>query len=242
MPAPWQPPDLDEIRPDRFVINNEKVRPFLRGEGEREGVFFQLQTTRRAGWIARLRMAGFNVRTLIDRINALPSIGSGIELGPEAIRPLATARERFATWDSHRLRWRDAPIEPIDNVPAVRLHVNEPLRRRKGRGGGDYFIAVPERPGRIGLKPVKEVDAIVHAYGLLASRGRPAILHYVETTDGYLVPANQSLLPEPHREALARLALDHAERWVFAPDQFTLAEEIFEKLGIRLEQTSKVAS
>ena len=49
MPARWQPPDLDEFRPEHFVITNEKVRPLLRGEGERDGRFFVLQSMRRMG-------------------------------------------------------------------------------------------------------------------------------------------------------------------------------------------------
>ena len=235
MPAPWQPPDLDEVRPDHFVINNEKVRPFLRGEGEREGKFFHLQSWRRDGWLARLRMAGFNVRTLQDRVNALPAIATGVVLGPEGMRPLASARERFATWHPEALRWHDLPIVMVDGAPAVRLRVNEAVRRRKSRSGGDFFVAVPDRPERVGLRPVSEKDAILHAYAILASNSRPPVLRRVETADGYMVPSGQALLPAPHRAALDLLAREGAEPWTFTHQQSPLAERVFAKLGIQLE-------
>lgn len=236
MPAPWQPPDLDEIHWDRFVVNNEKVRPFLRGAGEREGVFFQLTDWRREGWIARLRAAGFKVRTLADRVAALPAIRRDLSLGPAGVRSLATSRERIASWDPGRLRWRDLPVESVDGAPAVRLRVEEPLRRRKSRSGGDFFIAILDRPGRIGLRPVEEADAILQAYGLLASTGCSSVLPWTETPGGSVRAPDQALLPEPHREALQWLADDGAERWTFEPTVAPLAERVFVKLGFVLDR------
>lgn len=235
MPASWQSPDLDEIHPDQYVINNEKVRPLLRGEGERQGKFFQLQSWRREGWAARVREAGFNVRTLEDRVRSLPSIPGNLQLGPEGIRLLSTARERIAAWDPKGLRWRDLPVLAVDGKPAVRLRVNEAIRRRKSRSGGDYFVTVAERGESIGLRPVRETEAALHAYGLLASEGPPAVLRFTRTGDGYYVAAGQGTLPPPHREALDRLSADGAEPWTFAGRSIALAEEVFEKLGIELE-------
>lgn len=237
MPTPWQPPDLDEIRPDLFVVNNEKVRPFLRGEGEREGRFFRLQSSRREGWIARLRMAGFNVRTLADRIDALKEIRPDVELGPEVVRALVSAREQWGAWDPERLRWRDLPVENVAGERVVLVRINEPMRRRKSRAGGDFFIAVPEHTGRAGLRPVKETEAVLHAYALMATSGRPAVLRFTETEAGPSVPADQALLPEPHRDALDFLALDEAPKWTFGGPQTVLAEEVFRKLGIELAPT-----
>jgi hypothetical protein len=236
MPSAWQSPDLDEIRRDRFIVNNEKVHPFLRGEGQREGVFFHLQSWRREGWVARLRMAGFNVRTLEDRVNALPSVRNDLTLGPEGIRRLSSTREQIATWDPKRLRWRELPVITVDGVPALRLHVHEPLRRRKSRSGGDFFIAVAERPGRIGLHPVKETEAIMQAYALLAAAGRPAVLTYRQIGDGYIVMEDQALLPEPHREVLDRLSREAGERWTFDNADVPFVERVFQKLGIALDR------
>ena len=233
MPAPWQPPDLDEMRLDHFVVNNEKVRSFLRGEGERHGLFFHLQTTRREGWLARVRAAGFNVRTLADRIDALPAVSPDERTGPEGFRPLATARERLATWDRDRLGWSELPVVNEGNVPGIYLRANEPIRRRRGRGAADYFIAVAERSGRIGLRPASETDALLHAYSLLSAE-QPLALSAVQSPTGYHVPAGNALLPEPHREALTRLSEEAAPAWTLGAAELSLAGEVFEKLGIRL--------
>ena len=233
MPAPWQPPDLDEMRLDHFVVNNEKVRSFLRGEGERHGLFFHLQTTRREGWLARVRAAGFNVRTLADRIDALPAVSPDERTGPEGFRSLATARERLANWDRDRLGWSELPVVNEGNIAGVYLRANEPIRRRRGRGAADYFVAVGERSGRIGLRPARETDALLHAYALMLAE-HPLTLSAVASSAGYHVPAGNALRPDPHREALTRLAEEGAPVWTFAAAHLSLAGEVFEKLGIQL--------
>lgn len=228
-------PDLDEYHADRFVIHNEKIRPLLRGEGERDGKFFRLQTWRREGLIARIRMAGFNVRTLQDRIDALHAAPVDIEPGPEVFRALATQREQIAAWDPERLRWRDLPVREVNGVRGVTLRVNEPLRRRKSRSGGDFFLAIAEPGGRAGLRPVRESDAILHAYGMLAADGRPAVIRFERTSGGYLVPSNQALFPERHREALEFLASDDEPSWTFEREHIDLVEQVFDRLAVRLE-------
>lgn len=234
MAATWQHPDLDEVAWSRFVVNNEKVRPFLRNEGERRGMFFELQGWRREGWIARLRTAGFVIRTLEDRVRRLQGVADDLQVGPEVFRPSATSRERIASWDMERLGWHDLTPVEVDGLQGVRLYANEPVRRRKSRGSGDYFIAHLERGGTISLRPVSEKQAILHAYGLMASRERPAIVRFDETPDGYYVAEDQLSLPAPHRELLSILARQDKRPWTFAKAQAFLAEGIFEKLGIEL--------
>jgi hypothetical protein len=235
MSAPWQAPDLDEFRANKFIIHNGKVRPFLRGEGEREGKFFHLQSWRREGLIARIRMAGFNVRTLQDRVDALHAIPPDVAPGPEIFRPITTQREQIAAWDPQRLRWRDLSVQTVNGVRGVMLRVNEPLRRRKSRAGGDYFIAFMEQGGGAGLRPVRERDAILQAYGLLAAEGRSAIIRFERKPQGYFVPADQALLPERHREALGLLVLDGEPDWTFEREHTDMVEQVFEKLGVQLE-------
>jgi hypothetical protein len=235
VPARWQSPDLDEVRPGLFVVNNAKTGPFLRGEGEREGSFFRLLTTRREGWLARLRMAGFNVRTLQGRVAALPAIAQDVQRGPEGLRTLSHTREQIAGWDAGRLRWIDRPVVDINGLHGVRLCANEPLRRRRSRAGGDYFVAVLEPPDRINLRPVTEEDAILQAYALLHGTGESPRLAAERTADGYLLPSGRALLPPVYRQALGYLSEPHAEPWTFAEPQLPLVRQVLEKLGILLE-------
>lgn len=71
---PGAPADLEEVRPDLFVVHNPAAGPVLRGEGLREGDRFRLTSWRREGLVARLRDRGFVVLTLTDQIAALPPL------------------------------------------------------------------------------------------------------------------------------------------------------------------------
>jgi hypothetical protein len=229
----WQPADLDEVRPDRFVINNDKARPLLKGEGVVVGRFFELTTWRRDGLIARLRERGFNVRTLRDRIAALPSIEPVDPPGTESARPLA-ARERVAIFDAATLHWRDLEPVEVDGKPAVRLASNVALRRRKSRGRADFYISALSQRGAINLRPASETAALLHAYSQIAASRRPATLEAAEHDDQIHLPQRDVTLPPPHAETLDLLTLDGADRWTFAKATLPLVIDTLETLAIRL--------
>lgn len=207
MTASWQTADLDEVRPDLFVLNNAKVRPFLRGEGELSGKLFRLQTTRREGWLARVRMGGFIVRSLQDRVEALVRISADVVPGAEFDRPLTSDRERIATWDTDQLRWRDLSPHIEGKVRTVRLRLNEVIRRRKSRGEGEYFIVTGSAPDRINLRPIGETNALIHAYAMLQALSRSRRITPQVVDEGFLIPAALGTLPDPHRKALDYLSI-----------------------------------
>lgn len=227
--------DLDEIRHDRFVIHNDKVRPLLRGEGVTVGKFFDLVTWRRDGLIARIRERGFNVRTIADRIALLPAIGPVPPLGASGVRTLAQAKERIATFDRDTLRWRDLPLEEHAGRSAVRIPSQAALRRRRGRGAGDYYIAVLSHDGNINLLPAGEADALLHAYAQIAQSDAPIVLPLLAHEDTRTVAQRQIVLPPPHLAALTLLTLDKAPPWTFPAAAAPRAAEIFRKLGITLQ-------
>lgn len=231
--------DFDEIRPDRFIIHNDKVRPFLRGEGVTVGKFFDLVTWRRDGLIARIRNGGFNVRTLADRLAALREISAVGAPEGEGIRPLSTAKERIATFDRSTLRWRDVPMITHNGKPAVKLHGNVALRRRKSRGKPDFYISALIRDDQINLLPVSETEALLHAYGQIAASDQPAIARFWEQPDAYVVPSDQLLLPPPHAALLDLLSADKQTRWTFPSTSAGLVEAVFAKLGIELQRAEQ---
>jgi len=228
------PLDLDEIQPDRFVIHNDKLRPLLRGEGVTAGRFFELVTWRRDGLIARLRMRGFEIRTIADRIAALPGLPDVAPPGELGVRALASNKERYAMFDEATLRWRELSVETIDGQAAVRVHDNVALRRRKGRGKGDYYLSALVRGAQINLLPRTETDALLHAYAQLGRRGSQPQIAAVRRVDGMFVDRRQLTLPTPHSDALLLLAHGKAEAWTFPKAALGLAGEVFAKLGIQL--------
>ncbi len=226
--------DLDEIRPDRFVIHNDKLRPLLKGEGVTAGKFFELVTWRREGLLARIRERGFNVRSLADRAAALHGIAPVAPLGAEAFR-LLTQKERIAGFDRASLHWRELPVVEHNGKPGVRLRIGEAVRRRRSRGPGDYYIVAPGAAEQANLRAVSETDALLHAYALIAQSDAPVVLRFVEHADTYFVPQAQTTLPPPHRELLQLLANEKAEPWTIARSAASFAEAVFAKLGIMLE-------
>lgn len=229
--------DLDEIRPDRFVIHNDKIKPWLRGEGVTAGKFFELGTWRRDGLLARLRERGFNIRTIGDRIAGLGAIDAVEPLGAEGLRLVSQAKERIATFDAAALRWRELPLEQIDGQTIVRLRANEALRRRKSRGKGDYYVATLASQSAINLRPVSETAALLHAYANLA-QSTPVVLRYTTHDDTITLPRGTITLPAPHQAVLDLLTLDKAPPWSFPSDCLPLVREVFAKLGIQLQPTS----
>lgn len=232
----WQTPDLDEVRPDLFVLNNAKVRPFLRGEGELSGKMFRFISTRREGWVGRIRMAGFNVRTLQDRIESLARITPGVLPGPEFDRLLASARERIATWDAARMRWRELPVQTDEKQRTVRLRLNEVIRRRKSRGEGEYFVTIGVPPDRTNLRPIGATNALLHAYSMAAALGQSPRVTPRPVEGGYFVPSSLGQLPVPHHKALDYLSLPDVNPWTFAPAQIPQVEEVFSRLGLPFDR------
>lgn len=231
--------DLDEIRPDRFVIGNEKVRPLLRGEGIANGKFFELVTWRRDGLMARIRARGFNVRTIADRIDALPPLHMVLPPGDLGVRALS-AKERIATFDPDALHWHDVAPTDVNGKPAVWLRAGQALRRRRSRGAGDYYIATLAN-GQINLLAVGENTALLHAYAQLAEQ-QPVTLRFTQTDSDVLVPAQQALLPTPHREIIELLCLEKAPPWTIPLSAWALADAVFERLAIRFAPAAAARS
>jgi hypothetical protein len=151
---------------------------------------------------------------------------------------MSQAKERIASFDRAALKWVELPIIEHNRQVAVHIRDNEPVRRRKGRGSGDYYITSLTPAGHINLLPVAETTALMHAYGQIAASNQPAVLRYIPQDDLYLVSQQQALLPLRHRETLQMLALDKATPWPFPQKAMPQAEDIFAKLGITLQPAS----
>ena len=72
---------MDEVAPNYFALNNSHLATLLKSEGLIKGHMFELTSWRREGLLARLRERGFSVRSLADRLEALP-------LPPAPLAPL----------------------------------------------------------------------------------------------------------------------------------------------------------
>ncbi|HEU4324947.1 MAG TPA: hypothetical protein VFS21_17535 [Roseiflexaceae bacterium] len=224
--------DLDEIAPNRFVVNDSRLPGLLKGEGNFDGRFFELTTWRRDGLLARLRQRSFAVRTLADQIDDLPAPPHPPALREPCWRPLASPIERFSLFDPATLRWAPVPTQEREGAQVVVVQPGLPLRRRKGRGAPAFYQGQAERGGTLGLAPLTETEALLLGYALASERS-PSRLAAPPDGDAWRLPEVE--LPPPYRSLLRRFATEHNGDLRVDRAGLALAQELFARLGVRLE-------
>lgn len=225
-------PDLDEIAPNSFIIHNDRVRPILRGEGVVVGHTFELVGPRRGGLLGRLRERGFNPRTLHSRYKRLPHLPGPLPLGETRWRE-PQKRERYSVFDELSLRWRDLKPEQRDGKIVVGLRVGEPIRRRKSRTGGDYFIVAAGAKNEANLTPLTQTEALLHGYAQ-ATADADIEIEAMRHDDAYLLPL-QFVLPEPYTELLKRLGTQTTDGIIIGDLAWPLALRTLHLLHLRPE-------
>lgn len=222
---PGAPADLEELRPNRFIVHNPAAGPTLRGEGERDGDRFLLTTWRRDGLIARLRAKSFLVLTLADQIAALPDLPAATPPGPPFVRP-SIAGERISYFAARPLGWQPAPPAP-QGPAAFSLREGWVIRRRKGRGPGAYYHLL-----RGALQPLTEDDALRHALAQ-ATLMHPDPIVVARADGGHLLP--ELPLPSEHRALLGRLGDRRPHGTLLAPEALPLAAALLARVGLALQ-------
>jgi len=222
---------LEEIAPGRFLIHDPQVSGVLKGEGIFSGQLFELTTWRREGLLARLRGRGFRILTLDDLAAQLPDLPRPPPIGGPGWRPFSSAIEQISHFDLRNLRWRALAPETRAGALGVTIYDGWVLRRRKGRGGAAFYLAVRERGGGVGLQPLDETAAILTGYAqsLTLDEQRPL----VERSGARIVLPDVEL-PPPHRRLLTRVATEDGERLLVDESGWRLAQAVFGKLGVQL--------
>lgn len=226
-------PDLEEIRPNRFIIHEPRLAGLLRGEGTIEGRSFELTTWRRDGLLGRLRQRGFQIATLADQIEALPTPPPAPPLQGPCWRALTTPIERFSVFDPQTLAWLPLPPETRDGAQVVVARAGQVLRRRKGRGAPAFYLGLAERGGTLGLSPLDETEALLAGYAQAADQ--PSLrLEAVRAGQDDLWRLPEVELPPPHRSLLRRLLQERGGANTVGRSGLALAQELFARLGVRL--------
>ena len=230
--------DMDELAPNSFLLNNLHVAAVLKGEGLIKGRFFELTTWRREGLLGRLRERGFIVRTLADRLEALPSPPVPPPIGGAVWRPLTHVHEQLSNFDLRSLRWNPLAAQTHDGVPSVLIYAGWPLRRRKRRGVAAYYLAFKERTGGIGLRPLDETTAVLIGIAQSIEHDpRPLMAERCPAPDP--THGDEALLPNielppVYRKTLALFSRSSPAGALVDRQGWPLAQELFGRLGIAL--------
>ena len=223
--------DLEEIAPNRFLVHTPRVNALIKSEGNTVGRLFELTGWRRDGMLARLREHGFSVSTLSDQLEKLPGPPPAPQIVAPGWRPLSTAIEQISHFDLRGLRWRPLTPETRDGVSGVTVYDGWVLRRRKGRAVSSFYLAFRERGGGIGLRPLSETTAILSGYAQ-ALEFDPRPLLVARRGDAFLLPDVE--LPPPYRKVLESMSTASAEGPLVNARSWPFAQELFAKLGVRL--------
>lgn len=229
LPPKQAGPDFEELHPQQFLIRNPLVRPLIKSEGTITGSRFMLTSWRREGMLARLRNAGFSVLTLENQIDALPPLPPARMIGDSCFRPIGH-NERYSVFDPQALNW-NAATPPPDDPSRVCLHVNEIIRKRRGRGASSYYRVFPEHSGTAGITPLTETDALLQGYAQAAQITRLP-LHVRSINERYHIPPIP--LPPPYRAMLRRLATETDNSWQTDEHGWPLTRHLYERLGVEL--------
>lgn len=192
-------PDLDEIAPNTFIIHNDKVRPVLRGEGVTIGHTFELVSPRRQGLIGRLKMRGFNVRTLESRLERLPALPTAPSLGVMLERE-TSPKEHWSVFDTTDLHWREIKPSEREKRQFIALQVGQIVRRRRSRTGGDFFQIDAAKNGEVNLLPLSDAEAVLRGYAQ-ATVDSDIEIDVIERDGTYLIPLN-FVLPSSYQTML----------------------------------------
>lgn len=222
--------DLEELRPDRFVVRNSLAHGILKGEGDLHGSIFVLTTWRRDGLLARLRNHGLTVVTLADQVAALPDLPAALPIGAACTRALA-ANERFSRFDPQIRNWTPVEAQPGSEPPQVLLHAGWVVRKRRGRGSPAFYRVMEERNRSAGLTPLDETAALLQGYAQARTIQRAPL---VARTGNDEVILPDVPLPAPHRKLLERIGTHSAAGWQVAPSAAKLAHQVYACLGLQV--------
>lgn len=229
--------DLEELQPQRFFVRNMRTRTLLKGEGTLSGNVFELTTWRREGLLARLRARGFVVSTLEDRARSLPALPSAVPIGDLCVHPV-TGIDRYSYFDPDTLDWRPIDPQASDGEAVVSLRDGWVIRQRHGRGAASYYQAVRDRSGQAQLTPLTETGALLAGYAQAARNPRSVKVRRAE--QHYVLPDLK--LPEPHRDLLQRLGQKLEGEWYIEAQNWPLARQVYERLGLKLVMPTKDAN
>lgn len=196
---------LEECAPNVFIVHDIRVRPFLHGEGDYTGNRFVLTSWRRDGLFARIRDRGLEVASLDAQIAALPTL-------PPAPPLAATPRWHVIGHADERWSYYDAPSRTIipctvsdqQSRAVVAITPGWLVRRRRGRGGGEWYRTMVQGSDTIQLTHIDQDAALLCGLAQAATYVHAPLPLTPQSAD--VVVLRTPVLPQPYIQCANRWA------------------------------------
>lgn len=229
---------IEEITPNHFIINDVRVTPFLRGEGDLVGNRFTLTSWRRNGMLARIAERGLSVFALEQMIEKLPHLPMAFPIGDEVFHPQHNTTDRYSYFDP--TTYTITPCEPYtyEGVPGVIMRLGWIIRIRRSRGMTEWHVC---RMGGRQLQwthPLSEQSALLH--GFAQAQYEAPVLR--TSVDQDVVTLTLPALPDAYERLLRKCALanSNARVWTFPMAHAIFVVQILAELGITIDTSNLV--
>lgn len=224
---------LEECAPNVFIVHDIRVRPFLQGEGERDGNRFVLTSWRRDGLFARLRERGLDVSTFASQIHDLPALPPVTvpDLPPRWYR-LGHADERWSMYDPATRQIGACVPDTTQSQAGVWLTPGAVVRRRRGRGAGEWYAVTAQGADALQFRHLSDDDAILAGLAQ-ASCYDHAPLQLIPTAPDQVILVTP-ILPVVYQRCAGRWATSdrHGTTWQLQPAQLPLMHQLLARLAI----------
>lgn len=223
---------LEEFAPNRFLIHDTRVMPFLRGEGVVTGNRFELQSWRREGLFGRIEQRGMWVLSLEEQIALLPPLPR-LPAVAEPLIHLASSRERWSIYDPATRAWQACDTHDHMGQQIVTIKRGALLSRRSGRSAAAFVYCRALNQRKYELQALTADKALW--FMLAQSQGCAPALSVQRQPDQSYVCQLPELPADVHAVCERFATYQRAQRqWIFADGVAPLVDAVMQHIGIEL--------
>ena len=215
----------------------------FRSEGSYDGNRFVLTSWRRDGLFARIRDRGLEVASLDTQIAALPALPKALALATQPRwQCLGHTDERWSYYDPARRAVVACDVDCHDQQPGVWMYAGWVVRRRRGRGAGEWYRSAAQGAQALQYTRIDEDGA------LLCGLAQAALLHHlplpITLSADEVAVIETPLLPQHYQQCAKRWASgDRAgTTWQMPVAHLVWMQRLLSRLGIACDTTHQGAA
>ncbi len=224
---------LEECAPNVFIVHDIRVRPFLHGEGTYDGNRFVLTSWRRDGIFARIRERGLDVASLDTQITTLPALPAAPRIAEHPRwQGLGHPDERWSYYDPTRRTVAACDAVIHDQQHGVWIHPGWVVRRRRGRGAGDWYRSAAQGAHALQYTRIDDDAALLCGLAQAARYPHPPLPITWQAPDVVVIVT--PLIPLHYQQCAKRWATGNRDgtTWQMPAAHLVWMQRLLSRLGI----------